>query len=166
MIELTIQCPGLNAAAAIHGRAPEEFEQMLEAGMLEVAEACRGDVVDTIDDMGLTVMGNLQSGCMAGVRHHAHDIMGVVSWEGPAKVYAAPVNYGTKPHTPPMAPLKRWAYLRFGDESIGIRVWQTIRKKGTKGKHFVAYALARFRGVPEVILSARVKAFLRRYGRH
>ncbi len=137
---------------------------MLEAGMMDCTEALRGDAVDVISEMGLTVMGGLQSGCMAGVRHEVHDIMGVVSWEGPAKIYAGPVNYGTRPHTPPMAPLKRWAYLRFGDESIGVKVWAKIRKKGTKGKHFVQWALARYKGTGEVIMAAHVKAFLGRYG--
>ena len=44
--------------------------------------------------------------------------------------YSAAMEYGTKPFTAPIAPLKEWAKKKFGNEEIGWAVWQKIRKEG------------------------------------
>jgi len=44
--------------------------------------------------------------------------------------YSAAMEYGTKPFTAPIEPLKEWAKKKFGNEEIGWAVWQKIRKEG------------------------------------
>lgn len=49
--------------------------------------------------------------------------------------YVAHVEWGTRPHWPPLAPLKLWAARKFGDENIGRLVQFKIARKGTQGAH-------------------------------
>lgn len=70
------------------------------------------------------------------------DVQGSV---GTALEYAEPVELGSKPHFPPIAPLVDWARAKFGlpeDEarSRAFAVARTISKKGTKAAHMFAQA--------------------------
>lgn len=47
--------------------------------------------------------------------------------------YVLPVEYGSKPHWAPIAPLKLWAIRKFGDERIAYPVRAAIAKRGTQG---------------------------------
>lgn len=53
-----------------------------------------------------------------------------------AATYALYVEEGSRPHTPPIEPLKRWALLVLGDEQAAWRVRAKIRREGTRG-HFM-----------------------------
>ena len=46
--------------------------------------------------------------------------------------YAEPVEYGSKAHWAPLAPLEMWALRKFGDAEIGKKVWYSIAHKGTR----------------------------------
>ncbi len=50
---------------------------------------------------------------------------------GPTAEHAKYTFYGTRPHWAPIAPLKEWANLRFGDESIAYKVRWSIHLYGT-----------------------------------
>lgn len=54
--------------------------------------------------------------------------------------YAPFVEFGTRPHTPPIAPIKEWAD-RKGIANVGA-VWAAIRKHGTKPHPFLRPAFA------------------------
>lgn len=52
--------------------------------------------------------------------------------------YAAPVEFGSRPHTPPFAPIRDWA------EKKGLpagAIWQSIRQHGTKPHPYLKPAL-------------------------
>ncbi len=50
---------------------------------------------------------------------------------GPTAEHAKYTFYGTRPHWAPIQPLKEWANLRFGDESIAYKVRWSIHLYGT-----------------------------------
>lgn len=72
---------------------------------------------------------------------------------GSHEPYAPFVEYDTRPHTPPIEPLLRWATTkgyrttgrsyRSGSEAqkrLAWIAWAAIRRRGTKGIHFLARA--------------------------
>lgn len=56
---------------------------------------------------------------------------GVEVTVGPTVPYATYIRYGTRPHWAPIAPLKRWAMWKLGDERAGYAVQRSIAKFGT-----------------------------------
>jgi hypothetical protein len=50
--------------------------------------------------------------------------------------YAEAVEKGSRPHTPPIGPLKLWAKRKLGNENIAYAIQKKIAKTGTKGTFF------------------------------
>jgi len=64
-------------------------------------------------------------------------------------LYAPFVEYGTKPHRPPIEPIYNWVRQKFqtgGEEARGIAwaVWNKIAEKGTPEKRYVRDAISSF----------------------
>lgn len=51
--------------------------------------------------------------------------------------YASYVDTGTAPHTPPFAPIQKWARRKLGDEDAAGAVWQKIRQEGTDPNPYI-----------------------------
>lgn len=71
---------------------------------------------------------------------------GFVGYGAPASLYIGFVDSGTRPHTPPTAPLVLWAYYKFGDPRVGYLVAKSIARRGTKPQHFLARTTFAVRG--------------------
>jgi hypothetical protein len=61
--------------------------------------------------------------------------------------HAAPVELGTKPHFPPLAPLRDWVIARLGvpaaeAESVALLIARKIASKGTTGHHMFERGLS------------------------
>lgn len=50
--------------------------------------------------------------------------------------HGAPVEFGTRPHFPPVAPLERWARIKLGKPGLGFVIARKISVKGTKPQPF------------------------------
>jgi hypothetical protein len=75
-----------------------------------------------------------------GMRSGASEVVGTVGAGGsgggsgtPVQEYVWYVEEGTRPHWPPIAPLKIWALRKLGDEGAAYAVQRKIAKRGTKG---------------------------------
>lgn len=69
------------------------------------------------------------------------DGMGVAGTVGSPLNYALPVELGTKPHFPPIAPLADWVEKKLGvdpsrSEHVAYLIARKIAKRGTKGAHY------------------------------
>ena len=86
---------------------------------------------------------------------------------GTPAIYGAAIEYGTKPHFPPIAPLVFWVEKRLGltgkeAKSVAFAIARKISKKGTYGTHMFQYAFERNRSavvamlkqIPEDIVKA------------
>jgi len=51
--------------------------------------------------------------------------------------YASFVDTGTAPHTPPFAPIQKWARRVLNDEGAAWPVWQKIRQEGTDPNPYI-----------------------------
>jgi phage gpG-like protein len=60
---------------------------------------------------------------------------------GTAAEYAPHVEYGTRPHFPPIKAIREWAGRVLGDEGAAFPVARAIAKKGTKAQPFLRPAL-------------------------
>lgn len=61
---------------------------------------------------------------------------GAVVWGYGAR-YAAAIERGTRPFTPPLDPLLAWGRRVLGSESAGAAVWHKIRREGIDAQPFV-----------------------------
>lgn len=161
MLEFQVTAPALDRYIAAYEHGSDVMQAALASGMQAAAEQLRSDTVTTTKEMGLVTTGELQRSWFPEVRFGKREIEGMAYTN---LEYAGPLNEGAKPHTAPLSALKRWAHLKFGDESIGVRVWQRIRRVGMQGKHYVQYAIERNRGKTVKILDSYLEAALRKWG--
>ncbi len=78
--------------------------------------------------------------------------------------YARPVETGTKPHTPPIEPLKLWAKRKLGDERAAYAVQKAIQRRGTRGAHMFAKGFQYRAGRIEQMFSDAIDQILKRVG--
>ena len=57
--------------------------------------------------------------------------------------YGAALQGGTDPYWPPIEPLKRWARMKLGAESLAYAVQQKIAKEGITANPYVSRAIDR-----------------------
>lgn len=60
---------------------------------------------------------------------------------GSPEDYAAPVEFGSEPHFPPVDELRGWARRVLGDESAAFPVARSIAQSGTDAQPFIRPAL-------------------------
>ncbi|PWR17677.1 hypothetical protein DKG74_20530 [Zavarzinia aquatilis] len=150
------------AIAAAFERAPEIVREEIEAGVYEASLLLERLVVEKTPTSG------------AGTLRESIGALPVVftgaAWEGgvgTALAYAAPVEEGSKPHMPPLAPLMDWVKRRLGvapDEIEGVAqaiAWK-IFHEGTKAHHMFRDGFRA--GEPQVreILAGRIDTALAR----
>lgn len=68
--------------------------------------------------------------------------------------YVRFVELGTRPHWPPIRPLKLWAKRVLGDEGAAWAIQRKIARRGTRRQEVFAKALRRNRGRINMILQA------------
>lgn len=88
----------------------------------------------------------------------------------PADVYAAPVEFGTKPHFPPITALLPWVKHKLGivDEkeakSVAFAIAQSIAKRGTKGAFMFQKAFDQVSGEAVAIFEKNLAAAFVKHG--
>lgn len=75
--------------------------------------------------------------------------------------YAQPVETGSKPHWPPIAPLRLWAKRKLGDERLAFAVARAIARRGTRGAHMFEKAFTFQRGRVESLFERAIDKFLK-----
>ena len=76
--------------------------------------------------------------------------------------YAPSIEYGTKPHFPPISALKKWALDKLGDENLAYAVQKSIGKKGTPEQPVFRNALYENRDNIVKIIWAEMAKLLRK----
>jgi hypothetical protein len=169
---VTIRITGLDQAteevrAAVH--------QGVLVGLEAVGVAAVKDVVENIrtpfDGMPPAVAtGNLANSPFATVTPGLMLSRLLVQAGAPADVYADPVNYGARPHMPPVSALLPWVKLKFGvdDEKEATRIAFAIAinqaKKGMRGRLMFDRAQAIVEPQAVSIIERQIAAALRAAG--
>lgn len=106
---------GMLLTTMVSARTPVNFGILRSSIQFPTGFEVRGRPASAFE--GLVAAGKIQ---MAGTSPH---------------VYANYVEFGTRPHWPPIGPLKLWALRKFGDERMAYIVQQRIAFIGTEGHH-------------------------------
>lgn len=123
--------------AALFDQAPEIWLDevgvaTLESQLLAEREIKEGTPVGVGGGAGLK--GSIGS---LDIERSAAGVSGAVATSA---LHAIPVEIGTRPHFPPLAPLKHWAKVKLGlsDDEAGaaaIGIQRKIGREGTEGAH-------------------------------
>jgi HK97 gp10 family phage protein len=104
-------------------KAMPQFERTMVRVINMIRDSARAAVpVDT---------GTLRRSIIGEIETSRDNVVGTV---GPTEPYGAPVEFGTRPHFPPVDALKRWA------EKRGMNPWAValaISRKGTKPRPYL-----------------------------
>ena len=96
-----------------------------------------------------------------------NEVIGVV---GTAMAYAVPVELGTRPHFPPIQPLRDWVRLKLGisdEEEIEDVAWRVARKiaiRGTEGAHMFEHAFNANQDRVQAIFAAAYERIMQQLG--
>lgn len=132
----------------IHGvadvlRALDNFErvvmQELTLGMQKACMIVETSAKHNVTNNGTTNLGQLVNSIWWEVGLLTGGIIG--GWVLVGAKYGGYVEFGTRPHMPPVEPLKQWAKRKLGDEKLGYPVALKIKKEGTKPQPYLYPAM-------------------------
>ena len=133
MIEIYIDLTEVKELAKKYGRAPEILQRETLRTMHEVVGLTERAVVFSTP-VGAT--GELRGSIEGLVTETREGIEGRVAVTGPAMAYVDPVEFGSRPHWPPVDPIRFWVLRKLGvpvDEvpSVAFLVSRKISRVGT-----------------------------------
>lgn len=79
-------------------------------------------------------------------------VRGLVYYMEPPGSYIAFPDQGTRPHFPPIAPIRYWAQRVLGDASLAYPIALAIAKRGTKAQRFLERTFAQEEGATVKIM--------------
>lgn len=124
--------------------AREEMARSVEEALLLLEREMKENLTP---EHGIGATGLLRGSITHQMRGAAlADGLGVAGTVGSSLNYALPVEIGTKPHFPPLAPLRDWVEKKLGvdpsrSEHVAFLVARKIAKRGTKGQRYAGRAL-------------------------
>lgn len=133
--------------------APQRVAQIIGAALQEATLLVQREAQERAPT-GVT--GELRNSAFSDVTGTLDQLVGVMGFTA---LHAEPVELGTQPHTPPLAPLVDWVEARLGmqgadAERVARAIQFKIRARGTQGTFFVRDAAA----ATEVQISQRLQA--------
>lgn len=133
-VGVTITIPGGPELAAAWRAAPEIAEQELLRACWESAFLLQRE---TVENTSVGASGG--AGLRASISAREPELMGdaIIGAVATSVPYAVPVELGTKPHMPPIAPLAEWARAVLGvapaeARAVAFRIARKIAKRGTR----------------------------------
>jgi hypothetical protein len=154
--------------AAIIKRAGKEVKEASLMALRETAIQGVAIVVGTISEPGNDLPAPTDTGKLRqSVRYRRTAKGGRIDVTAP---HAAFLEYGTRPHKPPIAPLKRWAMRRLGlseKEAYGVAraIQLKIAVSGTKPRFFVKRSRVKIEEMATENVIAAIRKVASKYGR-
>ena len=130
-------------------------ESALLAGMLLITKK----VTDYLKKEKVNDEGDLQDSITSEVHREAMKIMGIT---GTNMEHAIFVHEGTRPHWPPVDPIKKWVMHKLGISgkevsNVTFLVRRKISKVGTKGRPFFGFVFRQYQNQIARIVADRMK---------
>lgn len=134
MSTFSVKIEGLDELTKSLEAAPGIVSQELVDAMDQSTRYVKGQIRDEIRSNRITNTGNLaRSVAIEPVKPNRGRVY-------VSEMYGAAVEFGSRPHFPPVAPLERWAQTKLGKSGIGFLIARKIARVGTKANPFVAPA--------------------------
>lgn len=132
----------LDGLRAAFEAAPEIVARELAIGVTQASLLAEREIRDRTPTSGA---GTLRDGIGALPVSFLGDV--VTGGVGTSVAYALPVETGSKPHMPPIEPLRDWVARKLGikgeeAEAFARKIAWKIKKHGTKGVHMFAEGFA------------------------
>lgn len=138
----------------------KEFAKSLGASNSLIEKHGRDAILDSIAKIDSTAKANVtvDTGKLKkSIKHNLKRTSGEVVVDSK---YGAAIEFGTRPHFPPVAPLEAWAKRKLGRSGLGFVVARKIAQKGTKAQPFfnpaindsIIFLENRFRSALEAII--------------
>jgi len=117
-----------------------------ESALLTGMSLIERKVVEYFQKNKINVTGYLRNSITSEVRREAERIIGIT---GTNLKYAIFVHQGTRPHWPPIQPIKRWVIRKLGIRGADVpkvtfMVRRKIAKKGTPAKPFFTFVFKQY----------------------
>ena len=122
---IKIKVEGIEQLIANMGQAGGMVEPLLRTALNRSAI----DIKETAKSEAPVAFGKLKGSIK-------HDVKKYEAMVWASEKYAPFVEYGTKPHFPPIAPLERWAQLKLGNSALAWAVAKKIARVGTEAQPF------------------------------
>jgi HK97 gp10 family phage protein len=157
-----VDIDGVQATLSNLGELPREIRQQVATKLNETAELTRTEAIQNITDEGaIGTSGMLRASVQVRSRADATDLRAVVEAGGSAQGgtvdYATFVEFGTKPHFPPVEAvtgeveaLDRWVDVKLNaedTESAAFQVARKIAQVGTDAQPFMRPAAQEARDI-------------------
>ena len=131
----------------------------VENALLEGLLFIERKVVEYFNKNNINVSGYLRNSITSEVRREAERILGIV---GTNLKYAIYVHQGTRPHWPPVKPIKKWVMRKLGIRGADVPkvtflVRRKISKEGTKAKPFFTFVFNQYQNRIAQIVASRLK---------
>lgn len=115
-------------------QAPRIAREEMAIGLEEALSLLEREIKE---NMPVGAHGLLRGSVFHEMRGDPRGVAGIV---GSPQQYALPVELGTKPHFPPLAPLQDWVERKLGvdkseSKQVAFLIARKISRKGTKGQH-------------------------------
>jgi len=139
-----------------------DMERAVDRGLRSAAHRLEGYIVEEIEKAGAVATSELKASVGTDKVDGGYNT-------GPDAPHAAFVEYGTRPHTPPLQPIIDWVRIKGlaqDDTEVERIAWAIvwhITHYGTKPRHFMAKALDRF--AADRVIDQEVNAELRAMSR-
>lgn len=127
----TLKIQGLDSLISDFKKAGVNYRPLMTQAMQKSTNRLKNDIQSNITNEGISNTGNLRRSIYV---KKASDSEGIVAV---GEKYGAYVEFGTRPHFPPIAPLERWAKTKLGKDGLGFLIARKIARKGTKAQPYV-----------------------------
>ncbi len=124
---------------------------MLEVDVSKVEEPIKLKVKGQLEDIARELVNEMKIEAPTDTGRLKQSIQIIGSAEdklyvGTSVKYAAYIQFGTRPHYPPIQPLKKWVRRKLNaEESVAYAVQRKIGAKGTEPNPFVDRAIEKVR---------------------
>lgn len=122
---------GLDELISDFKKAGVNYEPLLAQAMVKSTERIKRDTQNNLRDKGISNTGTLRRSVQVREASARRGVVGI------GERYGAYVEFGTRPHFPPVAPIERWAKTKLGQEGLGFVIARKIARRGTKAQPYV-----------------------------
>lgn len=127
---ITIRVKGLEELSASFGKARSLIERHVGDGVQESAKIIRDRARRKAASPPIVFQGELGRSLFTKPSGKLSAVIGSDAKHAPF------VEFGTRPHFPPVAPLERWAKVKLGKPGLGFVIAKKIARKGTKAQPY------------------------------
>lgn len=128
-VKFDLEIKGLSDLISDAEKAGSHFKTLLKETMVRSTLRVKKSIQDNLTNKKISNTGNLRR----SVFTQASIDRGII---GVGELYGAAVEFGTRPHFPPVAPLERWAQTKLGKSGLGFVIARKIAREGTKAQPY------------------------------